>query len=131
MHQTFEIILDGIGIVMIAFGLIFFLGGAVGLARFPDFFSRMHAAGKGDTLSSLLLVGGFAMTHVDSIFHAAHWYEPVLLIAKMLGICVFVMLTSPTSTHALTEAGYEDGIDPKVERDELKKAREKGGGIAG
>lgn len=129
MHQTLEIVTDCIGIVMILIGLIFFLGGAVGLMRFPDFYSRMHAAGKGDTLSSLLIVGGFAFCHVDGIYEAFgtdHWYEPIMLVTKMFGICMFIMITSPTSTHALIEAGYEDGIEPKVERDELKKARDAG-----
>jgi multicomponent Na+:H+ antiporter subunit G len=129
MHQTLEIVTDCIGILMISFGLVFFLGGAVGLMRFPDFYSRMHAAGKGDTLSTLLMVSGFAFCHVDEIYDAIgtdHWHEPILLIAKMFAISVLIMITSPTSTHALIEAGYEDGIEPVVERDELKTAREAG-----
>ena len=38
--------------ILISTGLIFFLGTTIGLLRFPDFYSRMHAAGKGDTLST-------------------------------------------------------------------------------
>jgi len=34
-------------------GLIFFTGGAVGIIRFPDFYSRLHPAGKLDTMGLL------------------------------------------------------------------------------
>lgn len=118
-----QIVLDIIGLILIGFGLLFFLGGAIGLVRFPDFYTRMHAAGKGDTLSTFLILVGFALTHTDEIFYAEHWWQPVLLIVKMLGISIFIMLTSSTSTHALIEAGYEDGIKPEVERDEIARAR--------
>ena len=45
--------------ILIGLGIFFFLGAVVGLLRFPDFYTRMHAAGKGDTLSTLLILGGF------------------------------------------------------------------------
>ena len=44
------------GMTLAGLGLLFFLGAAVGLFRFPDFYTRIHAAGKGDTLSSLLIL---------------------------------------------------------------------------
>lgn len=115
------------GVVMIAIGLFMFVGGAIGLVRFPDFYSRMHAAGKGDTLSTMLIIGGFAVYHVCDVIHAVghdDWYKPVIVIVKLIGVSLFIMLTSPTSTHALMEAGYEDGIDPQVVKDELKEAKE-------
>ncbi|MBT3785210.1 sodium:proton antiporter, partial [bacterium] len=46
-------ILDGIVIFCVLSGLFFFFGTSVGLLRFPGFYTRMHAAGKGDTLSSV------------------------------------------------------------------------------
>ncbi|MFT5465703.1 MAG: multicomponent Na+:H+ antiporter subunit G [Verrucomicrobiales bacterium] len=124
MNTTIEMILDIAGLVLIGFGLLFFLGGAIGLVRFPDFYTRMHAAGKGDTLSTLLILSGFALCHVNDIFEAEHWWQPLLLIVKLLGISIFIMVTSPTSTHALIEAGYDDGIKPEVERDALAEKRE-------
>ncbi len=120
-------IIDVIAIAMIVGGIILFLGSSVGLVRFPDFYTRMHAAGKGDTLSTLLIVGGFGVYHlhdvINAVLHGGEWLKAVFVILKMLGICLFIMFTSPTSTHALIEAGYSDGIEPKVERDDLKLAR--------
>ena len=93
------------GMTLAGLGLLFFLGAAVGLLRFPDFYTRMHAAGKGDTLSSLLILAGFALITFDE-FSAEGW----LLMVKIFGIVLFIMLTSPTSTHALMRAGFKDGI---------------------
>jgi len=116
-----------LGLICIAIGLFFFVGGAIGLVRFPDFYSRMHAAGKGDTLSTMFLIGGFAIYHVNDVIVAMghdDWHKPILVILKLAGISMFIMLSSPTSTHALMEAGYEDGIDPQVVKDELKEAQQ-------
>ncbi len=104
-------VLDVVGMIVALVGLVFFLGAAVGLYRFPDFYSRMHAAGKGDTLSSLLILAGFALITLDE-FSAVG----LLLVVKVLAIVLFIMLTSPTSTHALMRAGYEDGLKPVLKR---------------
>jgi len=104
-------VLDVVGMIVTLVGVVLFLGAAVGLYRFPDFYSRMHAAGKGDTLSSLLILAGFALITLDE-FSAVG----LLLVVKVLAIVLFIMLTSPTSTHALMRAGYEDGLKPVLKR---------------
>lgn len=121
-----EIIVSIVATVLIAFGLLFFFGAAVGLFRFPDFYSRMHAAGKGDTLSSLLVILGFAVYQLhDFDFSFQEFlkigkkqitgdFVTLLLILKLVAICAFIMITSPTSTHALMDAGWEDGIEPEL-----------------
>ena len=43
-------------ILLVSLGIFFFFGTAVGLLRFPDFYTRTHAAGKGDTLSTVLII---------------------------------------------------------------------------
>ena len=86
-------------------GLLSFLGSVVGIVRFPDFYTRMHAAGKGDSLSSFLIVLGFAVHEVQDFSMAS-----ALVALKIVSIGLFIMLTSPTSTHVLMEAGYDDRI---------------------
>ncbi len=100
-------LLDFISVLCIVAGLAFFLGTAAGVVRFPDFYTRMHAAGKGDTLSTILILLG-ASLHVLADFS---WLN-VLVALKILAIAGFIMLTSPTSTHALLQAGYDDGLEP-------------------
>ena len=102
-----DYILNILSIILIFSGLIFFMGASVGLIRFPDFYTRMHAAGKGDTLSTILITVGMA-TQVLSHFDMASLFVAI----KIVAIAVLIMLTSPTSTHLLMKAGYDDGIEP-------------------
>jgi multicomponent Na+:H+ antiporter subunit G len=99
---------DLLSAALIVAGLMFFLGAAVGLVRFPDFYTRMHAAGKGDTLSTLLILAGCALFLIRHDLSLAE----ALVALKILGIGAFIMITSPTSTHALMQAGYEEGQKP-------------------
>ena len=84
-----------LAMVLIALGVFFLAMGAVGLFRFSDFWARMHAAGKCDTLGSLLLLVGLVC--YGGLTFAS---------AKILGIAVFIFLTSPTATHAIARAAY-------------------------
>lgn len=106
------ILICSVSILLTLTGLVFFLGAAVGLVRLPDFYTRMHAAGKGDTLSTILILAGVALytlTHLS----ADHFSIGQLLVpVKILATAGFIMLTSPTSTHALMQSGYDDGISP-------------------
>ena len=106
-----------IGMGMGILGLIFFLGTAVGMVRFPDFYTRMHAAGKGDTLSTMLMLAGFGLVMMED-FSLGSW----LLLLKILGIVLFIFITTPTSSHALMRAAFEDDEMPLGEKD-LKKLR--------
>lgn len=108
-----------IGMGMGILGLIFFLGTAVGMVRFPDFYTRMHAAGKGDTLSTMLMLAGFGLVMMED-FSLGSW----LLLLKILGIVLFILITTPTSSHALMRAAFEDDEMPLGEKD-LKKLRRK------
>jgi multicomponent Na+:H+ antiporter subunit G len=94
-------------IILIVTGLAFFFATTVGLLRFPDFYSRMHAAGKGDTLSSLLMLGGVALYEFHEITLAT-----LLVGCKIMLIVVFIFMASPTATHAITDAGFESGVKP-------------------
>ena len=110
-------LVHSIGMGMGILGLIFFLGTAVGMVRFPDFYTRMHAAGKGDTLSTMLMLTGFGLVIMED-FSITSW----LLLVKILGIVLFIFLTTPTSSHALMRAAFEDDEMPLGEKD-LKKLR--------
>ena len=105
--------MDILVIIFTITGLIFFFATTVGLLRFPDFYSRMHAAGKGDTLSSLIML-------LALVFYNFHEFNLAnLLIAfKILLIGVFIFMASPTATHAIIDAGYESDIKPWTNKPE-------------
>jgi len=94
-------------IILLVSGVFLFFATTIGVLRFPDFYSRMHAAGKGDTLSSLLILMGLALYE----FHELNW-ATVMVGAKILLILVFIFMASPTATHAITDAGFESGVKP-------------------
>lgn len=96
-------------------GLFFFTGGAVGILRFPDFYSRLHPAGKLDTLGSLLALLGLAL------FNLHHFSMGTLLTSiKIIMILVFVFLASPTATHAIVDAGVRAGLSPWTKGEERR-----------
>jgi len=97
-------------------GLVFFTGGAVGIIRMPDFYSRLHPAGKLDTLASLLVMTGLALYNLHHLDLNA-----VLTSLKMLLIVVFIFLSSPTATHGIVDAGVRAGLEPWRKGEERSK----------
>src|SRR5699024_642178 len=91
-------------ILLLGGGLVGILGG-IGLLRFPDFYSRLHAAGMTDTLCALMIVAGL-------ILQAGF----TLLSVKLALILLFLLFTSPPAAHALARAGLNDGLEPGGER---------------
>ena len=86
-----------ISVVFVCAGVFFLLMGAIGLLRFPDFYTRMHAAGKSDTLGSLLVLTGLV------------FYEGIDLNAiKILSVALFIFVTSPTAIHAIARAALKN-----------------------
>ena len=113
-------LLQILGMLMGILGLVFFLGSAVGMIRFPDFYTRMHAVGKGDTLSTMLMLIGFGLLTMED-------YSIVsgLVFIKIMAIVLFIYITSPTSTHVLMKAAFEDNHMPLDEKDLKKRKGEK------
>ena len=93
--------------LLLLLGLAFFTGGSVGIIRFPDFYTRLHAAGKMDTLGCLLMTFALALYNIHHLSLAN-----VLTSLKILLVVVFVFLASPTATHAIVDAGVRAGLPP-------------------
>lgn len=100
-------ILSVLAIILMLLGLFFFLAGTIGLLRLPDFYSRLHAAGKCDSLAAVLMIAGMAAYNLESFSFGA-----LLVSAKLFLIAAFVFVTSPTATHAITEAALVLGVKP-------------------
>ena len=112
-------LLQVLGMLLGILGLVFFLGSAVGMVRFPDFYTRMHAVGKGDTLSTMLMLTGFGLLTMQD-----YSIVSILVFIKIMAIVLFIYITSPTSTHVLMKAAFEDNHMPLDEED-LKKMKGK------
>ena len=93
--------------VLLISGLVFFTGGSIGILRLPDFYSRMHPAGKLDTAGQLLTLSAIAL-YVLQDFSLINF----LTATKILLIVFIVFITSPTATHAIVDAGVRAGLKP-------------------
>ena len=99
--------------VLLLLGVALALVAGIGLVRFPDLFSRMHAATKPATLGMLLVVAGGVLLMDDPSDDA-----------KLLLVAAFQLLTAPVAAHMIGRAGYSAGtgaIDELVV-DELEGA---------
>ena len=87
-----------------------FLGHRWGFYASPISLLCLHAAGKGDTLSTILILFSCALFSLKS----AHSIDKSTLLSaiKILLIINFIFIGSPTATHALIEAGYNSEVDP-------------------
>lgn len=95
-----------IGTVLALLGALTMLIAAVGVVRFPCFFTRLHAAGKGDTLGQgLVLLGLFVVTAFGG---EGTWNDAF----KLLLVAFFVFIMNATATHAIARAGWIAGLLP-------------------
>ncbi len=80
---------------------MFVVIGAIGLLRFPDFFTRLHAASVIETMGSILIVVGL-------VFQAGL----TLVSVKLVLLVIFIMFTSPTAAHALAKSALHGKLEP-------------------
>ena len=102
-------------------GILAVLGG-IGMLRFPDFYTRTHAA-------TMITVGGVCLALFALVISS--FATDYLFSIKIFLIILFIALTSPTSTHVIAKKAYEMGIKPeKLVKNEfvLKKKSEGGRG---
>jgi len=78
-------ITDALSMVFIAAGALFFLAGSIGLLRFPDTLTRLHALTKADNL-------GLGLTAAGLAFQA----DSIAVIAKLGMIWLLVIISSAT-----------------------------------
>lgn len=102
------------GSLLLIGGAFGFIGG-LGLFRFPDFYTRLHAAGITDTLCAICITSGLILQSGIS-----------LLTLKMLLIVLFLLFTAPTATHALSRAAMIDGVEPELAEDSESLAEHRG-----
>lgn len=96
-----QTVIEAIVCVLLLVGSAFTLIGAIGLARLPDFYMRLH----GPTKSTTLGVGGVVLASV--VYFSAH--NNFASLHEVL-IPAFLFLTAPISAHMLTKAGIQQRV---------------------
>lgn len=125
-----DAVLNAITGALLIGGALMSLAAAVGLMRFPDLMSRLHAGTKPQVLGLLLFLLAVAV-------HLREWeIVPVLIICW-----IFQLLTAPVAAHMVGRAGYRtkhlrkdllsiDDLDEVVERAATQR-RERGDRASG
>jgi multicomponent Na+:H+ antiporter subunit G len=119
-----DTVIDAVSAVFMILGALMSLAAAVGLLRFPDLLSRMHAATKPQVLGLFLLLASIGLQL------RTWWVWPVLLVAW-----IFQLLTVPVSAHMVGRAGYRtkhlhrellssDELEAVVQKAAAKASRE-------
>lgn len=88
-------LIDVLTAICLLLGALMSLAAAIGLLRFPDLMSRMHAATKPQVLGLLLMLAAIGLQM------RAWSLLPILIVAWM-----FQLLTVPVSAHMVGRAGY-------------------------
>ncbi len=117
----FDTIIISIVILLLLVGLFFTLAGTIGFVRFPDFYSRMHATGKCDTLGEglMLLALIIYMIGYEGIFRG-DLVHALFVSVKIILLILFILLANPTSTHAIAKAAHDVGLQPWTKIDETE-----------
>lgn len=100
-----RVAIDVLSVSLTAVGTVFFVAGTVGLLRFPDLYTRMHALTKADNVGLGLIVAGLALES-----------ESIAAFMQLLIIWFLVLLSSASSAHLLVRDAYRRGKRPQVGR---------------
>ncbi len=110
--------LEFIGALLILIGSITSVVSAIGLLRFPDVYTRAHAATKTTTVAVLI-----TLTGVFLYFWLAEHFISIRIILSI----IFVFITAPVSGHLILRASYRARVkmaDSTIE-DELREVFKK------
>ena len=107
--MSWSLIVDMLAWILVISGSAFVVIGAIGTLRFPDFWSRLHAASVSESAGMILLISGMCL-------HSGL----TLITVKLLIIGGFVFITGPTSTHAVANAALTSGEAPESDEEASK-----------
>lgn len=100
-----SVLADFLSWILLVTGGLVLLTAAVGMLRFPDFFTRLHAASVVDTLGCMLIVLGLILQAGFS-----------LVTIKLLLIVFFILFTTPAAAHALAKTALHGHMKPLLDK---------------
>ena len=91
-------LIEYVSSLLLVIGAIFFLAGTLGLLRFPDVYTRLHALTKADNVGLGFIVLGLSL-QADSLF----------VVGKLLLIWVLVLLSGSSVAHLIAKRALQKG----------------------
>lgn len=112
--------LNTLSYVFIGIGLFFNFVGAFGLHRFPDVYTRLHAATKCTTFGSIFLILAVIVQSAE-IWAQGGTDQSIMCIHSVLAL-VALLVTNATGAHAIARAAHRSGEKPtRAVVDDLEK----------
>ncbi len=96
--------------IFIGIGLLFNLVGVIGLHRFPDMYTKLHAATKCTTFGSIFLIIA-VIIQAAGIWAQGGTSYSVMCIHAVLAL-VALLVTNATGAHAIARAAHRSGEKP-------------------
>lgn len=98
-----ELLVNIVIILLLVSGGFITLSASIGILRFPDIYTRLHAATKASTLGvTSILIAAFLYLYVK---------EDIVSGKLLLGI-VFILATAPIAAHMIGRAAHNSGVKP-------------------
>ena len=95
----------------IAIGLFFNTLGVVGILRFPDVYTRLHADTKSTTFGSIFTSLAVIFYAASRYYHTLDGQYAVLALHTVIAVVVLA-ITNATGAHAIARAAYRRGHRP-------------------
>ena len=113
-------ILEYIIYIFLFIGVFFNLLGCVGILRFPDVYTRLHAGTKCTTFGSIFILGSVILYGLVKWILNGSANDSVLAIHTIVAL-ILILVTNPTGAHAIAQAAHKSGVLPvKAVTDDLK-----------
>ncbi|SFR52999.1 monovalent cation/H(+) antiporter subunit G [Thiomicrospira sp. ALE5] len=100
-------LIDIVALLMVVIGLVFFVAGTLGLLRFTDDLTRLHALTKADNLGL-----GFVLLGMTLLFFN------LLVMLKLLLIWVLVIISAATVSHVIGQRAYKQLLHRSESQDD-------------
>ena len=111
--------MDIVVIVLIALSAVFSLLGVIGLYRFADPYTQMHAAGVVGSLGLLFTGAGVIVFAACNIAEGNAGYISFICHAALA--LIVTLITATTSTHIIARSAHRSGTKPQVSVDALEE----------
>ncbi len=92
---------DWAAVILTFVGALFFLAGTLGLLRFPDVYTRLHALTKADNVGLGFMTAGLALEA-----------ESLGTVVQLILIWLLALLASATTCHLIARTALRGGIRP-------------------
>ena len=114
--------------IFLALGVFFNLLAGIGLLRFPDVYTRLHAGTKCTTFGSIFICGSVIILGIKMWIGGNA--DGANFMVHTGAALVAILLTNPTGAHAIARAAHRSGVKPygavvdELDKKPAKKTKE-------